>query len=257
MAYRFRVYAPTGTELTLVVIQQLELLSDTVISESVFYPQGVGTPMVDINVPEDNRMRIYVGFNQGSMIPTYRFIVNVDNADEPWPVEDEFFEYFPYGGETNVQIRVEVSESSTYGFATLVFNANGGSLGSITSPVDLSGDADSYAGSPPILIRMYQIPSDKPTRKGYTFDAWTFYMPSLDRTMRYNPGDTVLVNLSSFPPGPEVTLTASWIENATGGVVRIGNGTDLKTKATPHVWDGTKFRPATPYVWNGGWKKGI
>ena len=84
------------------------------------------------------------------------------------------------GSYTNVQVSLSVTEDEptyVYYYATLMFNANGGS----GAPSSMSEESTSE------IIR-FQIPSKTPSKSGYTFVGWS--ESSSGSGTLYEPGDT-------------------------------------------------------------------
>ena len=118
------------------------------------------------------------------------------------------------GSYTNVQVSISVTEDEptyVYYYATLMFNANGGS----GAPSSMSEESTSE------IIR-FQIPSKTPSKSGYTFVGWS-ESTSGSGTL-YDPGDTYACYGSEsdetyylYAVWEAVTYYASLKYNANGG----------------------------------------
>ena len=228
MAYRLRLYAPTGAGITSLTVRTSggALLGTAT-------PEGTSTACFDRS-----------GLTTGVTItPTLQSGVSVDQ----WVVNADGTLYYQYttacsigydSGASNVQVRLEVAGSAveTY-YATLQFDANGG----YGAPSSVSGSAESQYV--PI-----SIPTGQPTRPGYVFLGWSL---SQGGSAAYYPGSSYAWYGTTY--GYTHTLYAVWAEEGGGAYVHTGAGFQ---RATPYVFANNGWQKAAPYIYSGGWKKG-
>lgn len=203
------------------------------------YGKGDSTPCATLtNVSESTTLSISFGLASGYTFS--RWVIN-----EGGTVRYAYTQALSYtntAGAAKVYIRAEVSiaVSTTY-YATLAFDANGGS----GAPSSVSGSVTNTTGDTSVTLT---IPYDIPTRAGYTFLYWQ--LDYIGGSSRYAPGAAAKVQGSTT--GTTYTLYAVWQE--TGGGVHIYSG-GWRT-ATPYICVNGTWRKSTPYICvNGTWRK--
>lgn len=144
----------------------------------------------------------------------------------------------------NVQIRLVVKQSQqpSIGYATLIFNNDGGFGGPGTFPGQ--GYIQYNQGAPYIILT---IPAGEPTKNGYTFSGWRY--PSSGRI--YWAGNQITLYATTSPPGPSTTLVAVWTEKVTDGGVMIGYGGAWHS-ASVWIGHGGMWRRVRPKIGLGG-----
>lgn len=230
MAYRFRLYAPTGVGITSLLVTKS---NGATLCEVA--PKGTSTACVDQS-----------GMVVGLTITPYledgvsvsQWVVNVDGT-----VYYQYTDYCTIGYDdtvSNVQVRLEVDGTpTTTRYVTLEFDANGGS--GAPSDVTFTGESEYVRGA---------IPSKQPTRSGYVFQGWSF---DEDATSADYYAGVTYSWWASTDSNYSSTLYAVWSKSA--GAAHIGNGYGFD-RAAAYIWDG-KWKKATPYIWDGKWKKGV
>lgn len=124
-------------------------------------------------------------------------------------------------------------------YATLIFNANGGS----GAPSSVSNTGESQYVS-------IMIPYTQPVRTGYTFLGWS--LDASASAASYYPGSTYAWYGTTY--GYTHTLYAVWADS--GGGARIYTGTGWQ-RATPYVYTSQGWQKASPYIYTSqGWRKG-
>lgn len=230
MAYQLRLYAPTGSGITALTVKNS---SGTLLGTAT--PAGTGTAC----------------FNQSGLTTGVTITPTLENGVtvSQWVVNVDGNVYYQYttnctigydSSASNIQVRIEVEGTviTTY-YATLTFNANGGS----GAPGTIYGSSDDGTG-----YVVFTIPSTTPTYSGYTFAGWATDS-SGSGTIRY-PGGTYTGYGTTTSPGPTHTLYAVWSKDETGYVYIYSGGWK---KAIPYIYS-NGWKRAIPYVYNGSWK---
>lgn len=242
MSWSVYVYAPTeGVEKI-----ALAFSSDTSAIEEV-YPQGTSTPCYKNTACVDgDRLAIIATLADGYQVT--QWVINEDGAVS---YEDDLLNTsgkggiaYDHSGASKVYIRLEVEAEETVDtyYATIAFNANGGT----GAP---SGWTDYSEGSSTVP---FDIPTTIPTRSGYTFAGWELTYSSGSTV--YQPGDTA--RFEGTTGGVTYTLYAIWEEVETGGGVWIYTDNDW-AHATKYIVINKAWKKDTPYVVaNKEWKKG-
>ena len=245
MAYRLRVYAPTGQGVGSIWVR--DAYENTL---SYTEPAGTGTPCADLDITDDIIITFGV-IDNTTIIDNWK--INYDNVIDYQNTDECTITYS--SAYSNVYVLLSVKQSgqpeqperpglTTY-YASLSFNANGGS----GAPSTLQGNSTDGAG-----YVKFTIPTTTPTRSGYTFSGWA-ENASGSGTIRY-PGDTYTGYGTTTPPYPKHVLYAVWTESSSEGVWVFYDG--AWKKATPYVFHGGTWKKATLYVFHGGtWKKSI
>lgn len=224
MAYRLRVYAPTGGVINLYITANG--------TSSIVYPAGESTPCYD-NQNVTTAATINPSLAAGYTFS--RWVITIDGATS--------YEYtqsisLPYNASwQNVFARIELAQSATY-YAAINFDANGGT----GAPGTVSGSTTS-----PDQYVQIQIPYGQPTRQNYTFAGWS--MDPNAASPSYAPGGYITVYGTTATT--YYTLYAVWVQS--GGGVRVGNGYGFDS-ASAYIYS-NGFQKYTPYIWDNGWKK--
>lgn len=242
MSWSVYVYAPTEG------VEKISLMFDSDQSTTeVVYPQGSSTPCYKNTACVDgDRLAIIATLADGYQVT--QWVINEDGAVS---YEDDLLNTsgkggiaYDHSGASKVYIRLEVEEEETVDtyYATIAFNANGGT----GAP---SGWTDYSEGSSTVY---FDIPTTIPTRSGYTFAGWELTYSSGSTV--YQPGDTA--RFEGTTGGVTYTLYAIWEEVETGGGVWIYTDNGWK-QATAYVYTDNGWAKATLYVYtDNGWKKG-
>lgn len=229
MAYRLRVYAPTGEGINSLTISSISTGYSSTVS-----PAGTSAPCYD----EDDLtfgVRVSAGLQSG--VTVSRWVVNVDGAVSYQYTSTCTWQYS--GTAANVYIRLEVEQETTY-YAYVQFNANGG-----------SGVPATQYGSDTGQYVTISIPSTVPTRSGYTFLGWS--LNSAAASASYYPNGTITVYGTTTYPGEDYTLYAVWQQQSANGYCWIYSGG--WKRAIPWVYS-NGWKQAVPWVYSGGWKVG-
>lgn len=228
MAYTFYLFIPEG-------------LYYTISGYSSGYGKGDSTACATLtNVSESTTLSISFGLASGYTFS--RWVINEGGSSVRYAYT-QTLSYTNTSGKTPVYVRAEVSiaVSTTY-YATLAFNANGGS----GAPSSVSGSVTNTTGDTAIALT---IPYTIPTRPGYTFLYWQLTLAN-GTVVYYSPGGTA--NVQGSASGVTYTLYAVWQES--GGGVHIYSG-GWRT-ATPYICVNGTWRKSTPYICvNGTWRK--
>lgn len=116
-----------------------------------------------------------------------------------------------YITDTKQWVSTGTVQVTSTGYIYLTYNADGGSLGSITSG-SRSSTSPTYSGGS--WLMNYTLPSSKPTRTGYTFKGWELEQ-TYPNTVTYselkqpNTNYSFICTFSSTKPA-QYTLTAKW-----------------------------------------------
>lgn len=230
MAYRVRLYAPTGAGINSLVVRNS---SGTTLGTAT--PAGTSTACFD-------RSNLTTGItitpNLQSGVTVSMWVVNADGS-----VYYQYTNTCTIGYDSsisNLQIRLEVSGSPTYTYyVTVNYNANGGS-GAPSSQTGSSTGSSQYV--------QLSIPYTEPTRSGYTFLGWALDNPSAT-TPGYYPGGTI--TLYGSTSGISYTLYAVWGQTTTG---KVWIYTNSWRTAIPYIYTNT-WRKCIPYIYTNTWRQ--
>lgn len=249
MAYRLRVYAPTGQGVGSIWVRDAY---NNVLKYAE--PAGTGTPCADLDITDDIIITFGV-IDNTTIIDNWK--INYDNTTTENQNTNECTITYS-SAYSNVYVLLSVKQSgqpewpgqpdltNSY-YLNVSLNLNGGSWSGYTPSygVDygiIGPDADLYVA--------YTLPSGIPVRSGYTFAGWYCSQTGLT----YSAGYSNRWYGSLSTSGQPYTFVAQWSESSTEGVWVYYGGT--WKKAIPYVYYGGAWKKATPYVfYNGAWKK--
>ena len=192
MAYRLRVYAPTGLGVTYVYAYS----PSAQLASAV--PAGTSTPCIDLSGITSEITLYFATEDNTTTLSNWK--VNCDNAITYQYTDSCTVAYSSAYSNVYVLLSVNQAAATTY-YATLSFDANGGS-GAPATQYGSSADGSGYI--------QFTIPSTTPTRSGYTFSGWATNT-SGSGTIRY-PGGTYTGYGSTSYPGPSHILYAVWTQ---------------------------------------------
>lgn len=236
MAYRFRLYAPTGEG----VIALSVVAYETGYDWGTYLPQGTGTACCDFT---DQTTGFTITPQLQSGVSVSRWVINQDGVI--YYRTSTVLEFSYVATATNISVRLEVTGAPTTNYTlTLSFNANGGSGGpSSAGPFQVNNNS-----------AVVTIPTAIPTRNGYAFLGWSANQAGTGNI--YSPGATY-TNWWAANSNSTQILYATWQKQEGSGKVHIGNNYGFDSY-TPYVWYNDAWQRAVPYIWyNGGWKKGV
>lgn len=196
MAYRLRVYAPTGAGISSIAVYDS---SYNILAYRS--PAGTSTPCIDLSGISYNVI-LSALLDDGVTIQSWK--VNCDNSVS-YQYENECSIAYS-SGYSNVQVALSVN-APTYYYLNVSLNLNGGSWSgySPTYGVDygiIGPDSDPYVA--------YALPSAEPVRSGYAFAGW--YCSYTGGT--YAAGYYNRWYGSTSTSGQSYTFVAQWVQSS-------------------------------------------
>lgn len=237
MAYSFYLYAPQNVGIASLSVLGYIYETGAFVRNETVYPAGDSVSAFHVTGTNESFL---IGVTFEGTTPNYRWVVNVDGVVSS--AEPGSFFYIYAGTESVVQVRLEVSEGTTYR-GSVVLSANGGSLGNIepTRSYEVVG----------IGTAVYTFPVESPTRSGYTFTGWGD--AAENPAQRYGAGEIVIVELSRSEPYPVHYFYAQWIKKSDGGVWLSKSNGAAPTKHNVYIcpYNGAAPVRHIPYVHDG------